>query len=567
MMLERLRKLATPPVFPDENKTRVAWLLHHICIVLFVGLAMSGVVFAMSGTLLIWLPTLVVTGAIYGGVFYIVRSGRTQFASLILVLGGWLVITNSAFNDHGIRAPIFGAYVLVILLSAILISEKSAIWIAAMSILAAVAMVYLERQGQLPGLWHPETSSEISLVTQSSIFVCAVVLIYTTGRTIRRTIERLQASEQQLAERNRELECQINERVLAEAERDRIFDMSLDILVVASFDGYLKRLNPAMERITGYTREELLAKPFIELSYPEDVEKGLKTMSALQNGTPMINYEHRTLTKDGRVIWLAWNSVAVNGMIYGIGRDISAQKEKEQQALELALAKQKAIYLTEFLDTISHDLKTPLSVLNTGLYLLERLNEPEKQRDKIQQLKEQTQILQRFIQDILMVSRLEHVPDLERQTVHINVLLSEIAQQLRPKAEKKRIVTRLELADGIPTIAADREQIQRAFTNLVENAIDYTPEGGSVDVRTRAVLDKVEVEIADTGIGIPAEDLPHIYDRYYRSQQARSLERGGTGLGLPIAKKIIDMHLGEIAVTSEVGQGTTFRVQIPRNGG
>jgi PAS domain S-box-containing protein len=565
-MLERLRKLANPPVFPDENKTRVAWLLHYICIVLFMGLVMSGVVFAMSGVLLTWIPTIVVTGAIYVGVFYIIRSGKTEVASLMLVLGGWLIVTNSAFNNHGIRAPVFSAHVLVIILSAILISEKSAIWIAVLSILAGAAMVYMERQGWLPGLENSATSSEISLVTQSSIFVCAVVLIYTAGRTIRRSIERLQRSEQELVERNRELECQINERLRAEAERDRIFDMSLDIVVVASFDGYLKRLNPAMERITGYTREELLAKPFIELSYSEDVDKGLKTMSALQNGSPMINYEHRSVTKDGRVIWLAWNSVAVNDMIYGIGRDITMLKEKEQQALELALAKQKTTYLTEFLDTISHDLKTPLSVLNTGLYLLERLNEPEKQRDKIQQLKEQTQILQRFIQDILMVSRLEHAPELDRQTIEINTLLSEIAQQLRPKAEKKRIQTRLELADSLPAIAADPEQLQRAFTNLMENAIDYTPEGGSVNIRTRATPDKVVIEIADTGIGITTEDLPHIYDRYYRSQQARSLERGGTGLGLPIAKKIIDMHLGEIEVTSVLGQGTTFRIQIPLNG-
>jgi PAS domain S-box-containing protein len=565
-MLERLRQLTSPPVFADENKTRVAWLLHYICIVLLIGLVLSGMGFAMAGNLLMWVPTLVVTGAIYLGVLYIVRSGKTEAASLILVLGGWLIVTNSAFNNHGIRAPVFSAHVLVIILSAILISERAAIWLAVISILAGIAMVYLENRGLLPGVEKPALSVEVVLVTQASIFVCSVILLFTAGRTIRRSFERLQRSEQQIAERNRELQRQIDERRLAEEERDRIFDMSLDIVVVASFDGYLKRMNPAMERITGYTREELLAKPFIELSFPDDLNQGLKAMSALENGSPMLNYEHRTLTKDGRVIWLAWNSVAVNNMIYGIGRDISAQKEKEQQALELALAKQKTIYLTEFLDTISHDLKTPLSVLNTGLYLLERLHEPEKQYDKIQQLKEQTRILQRFIQDILIVSRLEHAPELDRQTTNINAMLSEISNQLRPKAEKKHIHTHLELADSIPIISADPEQLQRAFTNLIENAIDYTPEAGSVDVRTHAVPDNVVVEIADTGIGIPFEDLPHIYERYYRSEQARALERGGTGLGLPIAKKIIDMHLGEISVTSVLGQGTTFRIQIPLNG-
>jgi two-component system phosphate regulon sensor histidine kinase PhoR len=246
-----------------------------------------------------------------------------------------------------------------------------------------------------------------------------------------------------------------------------------------------------------------------------------------------------------------------------ISQDITAHKLAEKQQIELRLAQEKAAFLADFLGDMSHDLKTPLSIINNSIYLMERLNDPEKQRDQIQQIKNQTRMVEKFIQDILTVTQLENKPELNCQHVDINHLLTGIAGQLRAKAEQKHIRTSLHLNDELPPIWIDQDQMTRAFINLVENAINYTLDDGRVEIRTYAADNRVIVEIADTGIGIGKDDLPHVFERFYRSSDARSLEAGGTGLGLAIAKKIIDVHGCGIDVSSVPGEGTTFRVKMP----
>lgn len=142
-------------------------------------------------------------------------------------------------------------------------------------------------------------------------------------------------------------------------------------------------------------------------------------------------------------------------------------------------------------------------------------------------------------------------------------MLSNIAHQLRSRAENKSVELRLDLTQDLPLVFGDADQLQRAFANLVDNGLNYTPQAGTVDIRTFREADTIAVEIQDTGIGIPEANLPHIFDRFYRSDEARVLEQGGTGLGLAIVKKVMDMHGYEILVLSSTGQGTTFRAQIP----
>jgi two-component system phosphate regulon sensor histidine kinase PhoR len=212
---------------------------------------------------------------------------------------------------------------------------------------------------------------------------------------------------------------------------------------------------------------------------------------------------------------------------------------------------------------MSHDLKTPLTVINNSLYILERITDPASQQDKIKSIRLQTRLLEKYIQDILTISRLDHLPELVHETVNLNTLLGDVAERLRASAEEKKLTMTLDLDQKLPTISGDQTELNRVFINLVENALQYTAANGSIALQTRVESDFAVIEVADSGMGIPETDLLHIFERFYRSKEARAVESRGTGLGLAIVRRIIEMHSGKIEVDSVLGQGTTFRVYLP----
>ena len=247
----------------------------------------------------------------------------------------------------------------------------------------------------------------------------------------------------------------------------------------------------------------------------------------------------------------------------GAMTDITERKRAEAEHLELALARERAELLKEFVNTMSHDLKTPLTIINTSLYLLEKTDDPERQQNRIATIKEQVEHLSLLIQDILTIARLDSVPDLVLQAVEIDALLAPLQAQFQDVVKERHLTLKLDLAPNLQPIWGSEPDLQRVFINLVENALHYTLSGGTVTVSTFKAPGQVGVEVRDSGIGIDETDLPHIFDPFYRSTQARTVNLRGTGLGLAIVKKIVDRHHGTIDVTSVVGQGTTFRVLLP----
>jgi signal transduction histidine kinase len=225
--------------------------------------------------------------------------------------------------------------------------------------------------------------------------------------------------------------------------------------------------------------------------------------------------------------------------------------------------KERAENLRDFLSTISHDLKTPLTLINTSLYLLERVGDPVRQKEKIEAIQAQVFLLEKYINDILTISRLDHTPSFDRQPVDLNRLVRNIEQRLRPSVERKNLTTSLDLRQEATAVFGDEQELDRVLVNLIENAVNYTPHNGTVTIRTLRERDCVVAEITDTGIGIPENELPHIFERFYRATQARSVEPRGTGLGLAIVKRILELQGGSIEVQSIEGQGSTFRVLLP----
>lgn len=247
----------------------------------------------------------------------------------------------------------------------------------------------------------------------------------------------------------------------------------------------------------------------------------------------------------------------------GISFDITSHKEAEAQRLQLALEKEKSRLLGELISDLSHDLKTPLSIINTGLYLLEKLTDPEKQRNKIEAIQTQVTRLDKIIEDILTSAKLDRIHELTFKSLDFNRLIQAIERDFTPKAEVKNITLIADQCSEDLIILANEISIQRALVNLVENALNYTPDGGRIVIRSHVQGKSVVIEVQDTGIGIDAADLPHIFDRFYRADQARNTRTGGTGLGLAITRKIVELHGGIIEVESERGKGTIFRMLLP----
>jgi len=249
------------------------------------------------------------------------------------------------------------------------------------------------------------------------------------------------------------------------------------------------------------------------------------------------------------------------GMV--VSQDVTEVRRAAEKDMELALARDKSEMLVDFIETISHDIKTPLSVINTSLYLLQRHTDPDQRQRKIETIEQQTQTLERYINDLLALARLEDIPQVTMTPINPNMVVQAVTEELRPKADNQGLVLETQIADKLPQIPANLEDLHRALLNLVDNAINYTPAGGKIRVETQFTGEHVVIRVTDTGVGINARDIPHIFKRFYRAENARSVNQRGTGLGLAIVSHIIDLHGGRIEVQSHLGIGTPFEIYLP----
>ncbi|MDI3270203.1 MAG: ATP-binding protein, partial [Bacillota bacterium] len=173
----------------------------------------------------------------------------------------------------------------------------------------------------------------------------------------------------------------------------------------------------------------------------------------------------------------------------------------------------------------------------------------------------------KIVNDLLQISRLEHGENLEeREPLPLEKVAEEMVEKLAGRAADKGIEISMEVPGPVPAVLAHRVQMEQVLTNLLTNALDFTPPGGRVAIRIEARRTGVAVTIRDTGIGIPEQDLPRIFERFYRVDKGRSREFGGTGLGLYITREIILRHGGDIAIESQVGKGTSVTFTLPRMG-
>jgi len=219
----------------------------------------------------------------------------------------------------------------------------------------------------------------------------------------------------------------------------------------------------------------------------------------------------------------------------------------------------------QFTADASHELRTPLTILRGEVEIgLRGDRTAEEYREILISNLEEVERMSRIVSDLLLLSKADIGQEsLAAESVDLHALVRELTGQFTVLAEQKKITLESRL-EPVPAVVGDCLRLRQMAANLLVNAIRYTPPGGSITVRLhQQEAGGVALVVEDTGIGIPAEDLPRIFDRFYRVDKARSRQEGGSGLGLSIVKWIVDAHQGTIEVTSEPGIGTTFTVVLP----
>jgi two-component system phosphate regulon sensor histidine kinase PhoR len=221
----------------------------------------------------------------------------------------------------------------------------------------------------------------------------------------------------------------------------------------------------------------------------------------------------------------------------------------------------------DFVANVSHELRTPLSILRG--YIETLLDSPETSREELSRIlrvmERHSNRLDLLVEDLLTLAELESAdPNLQLRDVDLSSFFAEVVRDWGKRLAIKQLNLMVDLSPDLPTIHADRARLQEALYNLLDNAMKYSREDGQIQLNVRRRDGEIELSVSDNGIGIGKEDLPRIFERFYRADEARSPDKvRGTGLGLAIVKHIAQLHGGRVEAESELGRGTTIRIMLP----
>lgn len=359
------------------------------------------------------------------------------------------------------------------------------------------------------------------------------------------------------------------ERLRASEEKfATFFYLNPDAILIRSLvDERIVAVNNATKKILGYSSEELIGMPISQLDVWVNPQQRLDAVEVILRKGALDPIEAQFKRKDETIFTglISAQPIEIESepCIMSLTRDITEFRRLEQQKINFELHEEKLSLLRQFLGNAAHDLKTPITTMKTSVYVLRKTQDEEKKARQLAKLEFQIDRLNTLLEDMFTMLRLDTGLEFDFEDGDVNEIVEEVLAQCASSAHHKNQTLELikEIESGIITL--DRRYLKRALHDVVVNAIAYTPEAGHILLRTFRQGNELVIEVRDSGIGISAEDLPHIFDRFYRADASRNSERGGTGLGLTIANRIVEAHTGHLTVKSAVGQGSTFQMRIP----
>lgn len=412
------------------------------------------------------------------------------------------------------------------------------------------------------------------IVMQAMMFglLSAILLSFLLSKTITNPIERITEGARSIAECNfdqdlgvqssdeigeltrsfnymaRRLKSTVGE---VQGERDKLNTLFLHMTDgVAAFttEGKLIHMNPATESLLGVRMgsDVTFDEMFADLDMVGSDE------------TAMRSFLTSEITRRGRVLSV---TLAPYGALDGEGGVIAVIHDiTEQRRLDDARR--------EFVANVSHELRTPLTNIRSYTEtLLDAAGDIPLETEKqfLGVISSESERMARIVTDLLTLSKLDYGRmELRMTRFSLSDLLKKVANAMRLTIQDSGHEMAVEAPDDLPQIVGDRERIEQVVVNILSNAVKYTPSGGHIRLAACALAgNRVRITVEDDGVGIPAADVPRLFERFYRVDKARSRAAGGTGLGLAIAKEIVEQHEGKIALASEYGKGTTVTITLP----
>jgi signal transduction histidine kinase len=516
----------------------------------------------------------------------------------------WLLMILLVHFSGGIESPLLFYFVFHLIFASILLSRRDCYIFATLATLLVTALAILEGYGVLP---HVSLGFVSAPLYQSGLYVASVLFFFTTSlyvsvyltttviSNLRQKDEELLRLQHRLSDAYQLLQTlyQVTRTISSSLDAQEVLDLVAKGAAEAmEVQGCTIRLVREAGSVVDTVAAYGLSQGYLDKG-PIDIQRSRHIQQTFSSAQPVIISD---VSRDARLQYAAEAEAEgvrsmlcaplivqdkVDGVICVYSAEAAHFDEDDAEFLS-ALASAGSIAIenartyealkkadqakSDFVQMVTHELRSPLSAVQSMLTLMEEgIVGPvtPKQLDLLQRSERRIGALLALVGDLLELAagRIEHLEG-QRTELLLNDLVTRVVEMMQAHVEEKGLALTVELSDETLTLLGVREALERVLVNLVDNAIKYTPRGGSVWLRAWRAGDRIEIEVTDTGIGIPEEALPRVFDEFYRARNAASAG-DGTGLGLTITRDIVEQHGGRIAVRSVVGEGSTFHVSLP----